>query len=118
MKATVYRIHNRLGVVHLTDGESDYVAECIIRDDETSVIPQSVRKLEDIYETDAEIADDPSHEDILNRMALRVIRLRDRLAEFEADDVSEGDPRELVLEAIACRDELNAMIQRFTLVKL
>lgn len=117
MKATIYKIHDRLGVAYLTDGENEYVAECICGTD-VQVIPQSMRQIESVYDAEAEVSDNPTAQDILNRMLLRVRRLRDRLEEFQSDDVSDGEPRDLILESIACRDELNALIQRFTLARL
>lgn len=118
MRATVYKIHDKLGVAYLNDGPAQYVGECVMDGNQAKIIPQSVRQIEHVFDTDMDFDDDPTHIDIVNRMHLRVRRLRDRLEEFENDDVSEGDPKDLVLECIACRDELNGLIQRFTLVRL
>ena len=102
MKVTahVYYLGGTIAVAELTAEEGDvFVAECSVDGATVKVLPQSLRKVEDIRTVVLDFADDQTPQDRVDRTAHGIERFLQRLAEFSVDEVAGCDVEQLVERA-------------------
>lgn len=108
MKATVFNLGGGIGVCHFRRGGATYVAEIDMRT--LRVLPQSVRMAVDVSKITTKLDATATHQDIVDRAELGIVRFRDRLSMF--DPPEDADLSRWRYQAEAAITDLERAIER------